>query len=69
MKSYLTKREKEVYELIKVGLTDKQISEKLSISLATAKNHVFKILKKHGISSRQTIIAWYEHTRKEEYER
>jgi non-specific serine/threonine protein kinase len=45
---YLTAREQEVAALVARGLTNRQVSTKLSISERTAGNHVAKILKKLG---------------------
>lgn len=48
----LTKREKEVLQLIMRGETNEQIAQSLSITLSTVKNHVSSILTKLGVSSR-----------------
>ena len=50
----LTAREQEVLDLIATGATDKEIAEKLSLSLHTVKSHVRNILSKtHAINRRQ----------------
>ena len=50
----LTAREQEVLDLIATGATDKEIAEKLSLSLHTVKSHVRSILSKtHAINRRQ----------------
>jgi len=54
----LTQREREVAILVAQGLTNRQISSKLSISERTAGNHVASILKKLGLSSRAQIATW-----------
>jgi non-specific serine/threonine protein kinase len=54
----LTKRERQVADLIAQGLTNKQIAAKLVISLRTAEGHVEHILNKLGFSSRAQIAAW-----------
>ncbi|MGM5068843.1 protein kinase domain-containing protein [Rhodococcus qingshengii] len=54
----LTKREREVAELVAQGLTNKQIAAKLVISLRTAQGHVEHILTKLGFTSRAQIAAW-----------
>lgn len=56
--SKLTRREEEVAALVARGLTNRQISTKLSISERTAGNHVGKILKKLGLSSRVQLASW-----------
>lgn len=54
----LTKRERQVAELIAQGLTNKQIAAKLVISQRTAQGHVEHILTKLGFTSRVQIAAW-----------
>jgi len=48
----LTAREKEILKLISEGLTNKDIAEKLIISLFTVKNHVSKIIQKLAVDDR-----------------
>jgi ATP/maltotriose-dependent transcriptional regulator MalT len=48
----LSPREAEVFELIRFGLSNKQIAKKLFITEATAKVHVHHILEKLGAKSR-----------------
>lgn len=55
--SNLTPREREVVVLVAQGLTNRQVSTELSISERTAGNHVAKILRKLGLSSRAQIAA------------
>lgn len=50
--AYLSERELEVLRLIVSGMTNKEISEKLSISLGTAKAHVRSILTKLVVADR-----------------
>lgn len=52
----LTRREKEVLELVAAGLSNKEIGAKLGIRLATVKNHVHNILDKLGVSRRREAI-------------
>ncbi|WP_281205039.1 protein kinase domain-containing protein [Nocardia shimofusensis] len=54
----LTKRERQVADLIAQGLTNKQIAAKLVISQRTAQGHVEHILTKLGFTSRVQIAAW-----------
>jgi DNA-binding NarL/FixJ family response regulator len=49
----LSPREREVLGLIADGLTDRQIATRLCIEHRTVKNHVHRILKKLGASSRR----------------
>ncbi|MFQ6393445.1 protein kinase domain-containing protein [Nocardia sp. KC 131] len=54
----LTKRERQVADLIAQGRTNKQIAAKLAISPRTADSHVEHILTKLGFTSRAQIAAW-----------
>ena len=54
----LTKREREVLGCISKGLTDKQISQKLFISDATAKTHRNNILRKLNIKNSASLAAF-----------
>lgn len=59
----LSDREREVLILLAEGLTNPQIAERLSISLATVKYHVRNILTKLGATNRGEAIslAWQHH--------
>ncbi len=54
----LTPREEEVLALLREGLTNPQIAERLSITLDGAKYHVSEILSKLGVSSREEAARW-----------
>ncbi len=54
----LTKRERQTAELIKSGLSDKEIARRLNISLATTKSHVHNLLGKLSLR-RRTEVAEY----------
>jgi DNA-binding CsgD family transcriptional regulator len=54
----LSKREKEVLKNIVSGLTDREISEKLFISPATAKTHRNRIIKKLGFKNSASLAAF-----------
>ena len=56
--SPLTSREREVANLIGLGLTNRQIGQKLSISQRTAGAHVQNILNKLGANNRAQIASW-----------
>jgi NarL family two-component system response regulator LiaR len=53
----LTNREREVLALMVEGLNNKQIAERLVISISTAKFHVSSILSKLGVTSRTEAVA------------
>lgn len=54
----LSPREREVADFITQGLSDKEISSRLSISRRTAESHVAHILTKLGFSSRVQVAAY-----------
>jgi predicted ATPase/DNA-binding CsgD family transcriptional regulator len=56
--SALTKREREVAELVAAGLSNKDIASKLVISPRTAEAHVENILTKLGFTTRAQVAAW-----------
>jgi two-component system nitrate/nitrite response regulator NarL len=54
----LTGRELEVLGLIECGLSNKEIAGRLSIEVATVKNHVHNILEKLSVRRRAEAAAW-----------
>lgn len=55
----LTKRQHQVAGLIAEGLSNRQIAERLYVSLRTAESHVEQCLHRLGLTSRAQIAAWY----------
>lgn len=55
----LTPREKEILFFIVEGESDKEIAEKLYLSVRTVTTHVYHILKKFGKQSRMSLVAYY----------
>ena len=58
----LTRRERQIAELIAAGRTDKEIARGLNISLATAKFHVHNLLRKLHVPHRNHVvhaIPWF----------
>ena len=53
----LTVRERQIVEIIAEGLTNKEIAARLSIEVATVKNHVHNILEKLQVSRRTDAVA------------
>lgn len=53
----LTPREREVLVLVASGLQNKEVAEKLGLSLATVRNHVHNILDKLGLHSKLEAVA------------
>jgi predicted ATPase/DNA-binding CsgD family transcriptional regulator len=54
----LTRREREIADLVAEGLTNRQISERLVVAQRTAEGHVARILSKLGFTSRRQLVAW-----------
>jgi DNA-binding NarL/FixJ family response regulator len=54
----LTGRQREVAFLVAQGLTNRQIASELRISENTVANHVARILRKLGATSRSRIATW-----------
>jgi DNA-binding NarL/FixJ family response regulator len=57
----MTKRERQVIELVADGLTNKEIAQKLHLSTYTVKSHIHNILEKLALHTR-VQIANYAHT-------
>lgn len=53
----ITRREKEVLQLIAEGLTNVEISEKLFISMPTVNTHRKSLLEKFGVKNTATLIG------------
>lgn len=60
----MTKREKQVIELISEGYTNKEIAQKLHLSTYTVKSHVHNILEKLALNTRVQIAKYAHDTRK-----
>jgi DNA-binding NarL/FixJ family response regulator len=58
----MTKREREVVELIAEGLSNKEIAQRLNIATYTVKSHVHNILEKLALHTRLQVAS-YAHTR------
>jgi two-component system, NarL family, nitrate/nitrite response regulator NarL len=54
----LTRRERQAAELIRTGLSDKEIARQLNISLATTKSHVHNLLGKLHVHRRSQVAEW-----------
>jgi DNA-binding NarL/FixJ family response regulator len=54
----LSKREERVVRLVVDGLTNRQISEQLSLSEHTVRNYLFKIFDKVGVSTRVELVLY-----------
>jgi len=54
----VTAREREVAELVALGLTNADIAERLGISRRTVEGHVERVRSKLGLASRAEVAAW-----------
>ena len=54
----LSAREREVLHLMADGLTTKEISKKLEISVKTAENHRGRVLAKHGLRNSAELVRY-----------
>ncbi len=54
----LTERELEIVDLLAEGLSNKQISGRLNIEVATVKNHVHSVLEKLQVPRRGDVARW-----------
>lgn len=52
----LTPRERDVYDLLRQGRTDREIAEILTLSLWTVKHHVVNVLQKMELKSRRELL-------------
>lgn len=60
----MTKRERQVIELISEGHTNKEIAQKLHLSTYTVKSHVHNILEKLALSTRVQIAKYLHDSKK-----
>lgn len=52
----ITKREKEIIDLISHGLTNKEIASELNVSLTTVRTHIYNVFKKAEVQSRVELL-------------
>ena len=57
VKGILTKREKEVFELLISNLTTKDIARLLNISEKTVRNHISNVMQKIGVKGRSSAVV------------
>ena len=56
-KGILTKREREVFELLIKNYTTRDIAEKLNISEKTVRNHISNVMQKLGVKGRAAAVV------------
>lgn len=56
MESLLTKREKEIFNLLVTNKSTKQISDELLISEKTVRNHISNVMQKMNVKGRSGAI-------------
>lgn len=56
-KSILTKREKQVFEMLIINKTTKDIAKKLNISEKTVRNHISNAMQKLGVKGRASAVV------------
>lgn len=56
-KSILTKREKEVFDLLILNKTTPEIASKLNISEKTVRNHISNAMQKLGVKGRAGAVV------------
>lgn len=55
-KSILTKREREVFNLLINNMTTSDIAQKLNISEKTVRNHISNVMQKLGVKGRANAV-------------
>ncbi len=56
-KNILTKREKQVFEMLIINKTTKEIAESLNISEKTVRNHISNAMQKLGVKGRASAVV------------
>jgi DNA-binding NarL/FixJ family response regulator len=54
----LSRRESQVAQLVRQGMSNRRIAERLFISERTAEYHVASLMNKLGVNTRAEIAAW-----------
>ena len=57
MQKILTKREKEIFSLLIMNHSTKEIAKKLSISEKTVRNHISNVMQKLGVNGRASAVV------------
>ena len=57
MKGILTKREKEIFEMLIINKTAKEIAKNLNISEKTVRNHISNVMQKLSVKGRASAVV------------
>ena len=57
MKGILTKREKEIFEMLIINKTTKDIALELNISEKTVRNHISNVMQKLSVKGRASAVV------------
>lgn len=57
MKGILTKREKEIFEMLIINKTTKEIAKNLNISEKTVRNHISNVMQKLSVKGRASAVV------------
>ena len=57
MKGILTKREKEIFEMLIINKTTKEIAKELNISEKTVRNHISNVMQKLSVKGRASAVV------------
>ena len=57
MKGILTKREKEIFEMLIINKTTKEIAKNLNISEKTVRNHISNVMQKLCVKGRASAVV------------
>ena len=57
MSKILTKREKEIFNLLIKNKSTKEISKKFNISEKTIRNHIFNVMQKLSVNNRVSAVV------------
>jgi LuxR family transcriptional regulator of spore coat protein len=57
VKGILTKREKEIFEMLIINKTTKEIAKNLNISEKTVRNHISNVMQKLSVKGRASAVV------------
>ena len=57
VKGILTKRERDVFEILIINKSTKEIANKLNISEKTVRNHISNVMQKLGVNGRAGAVV------------